>query len=92
MSAAHLKVTTEYVQTRIGAGELPHLAGTGVSELLHDDAPEASFELGLDWLIELSPARPLPDCSHTRDQVEDLAAELRRVTPGHADLSWGSSA
>jgi hypothetical protein len=29
----------------------PHLAGTSVSELLHDDDPEASFELGLDWLL-----------------------------------------
>ena len=26
---------------------------------------------------------------HAHDQVENLAAELRRVTPGHADLSWG---
>ena len=51
MNAARRKVTTEYVQARIDAGELPHLDGTGVSELLHDDDPEASFELGLDWLL-----------------------------------------
>jgi AcrR family transcriptional regulator len=51
VNAARRKVTTEYVQTRVEAGELPHLAGTGVSELLYDDDPEASFELGLDWLL-----------------------------------------
>lgn len=51
MNAARRKVTTEYVQTRIDAGELPHLAGTGVSELLYDDDAEASFELGLEWLL-----------------------------------------
>ena len=33
------------------AGKLPHLAGTDLAELLYHDDAEASFELGLDWLL-----------------------------------------
>jgi len=51
MSAARRKATTDYVQTQIDAGKLPHLADTGHSELLYNDDSAASFELGLDWLL-----------------------------------------
>lgn len=50
-NTARRQATTEYVQTQIDAGKLPHLAGTGFSELLYNDDAEASFELGLDWLL-----------------------------------------
>ncbi|MFI6702985.1 TetR/AcrR family transcriptional regulator C-terminal domain-containing protein [Streptomyces sp. NPDC050509] len=48
---ARREAGTEYVQAQIDAGKLPHLADTGFSELLYNDDPEASFELGLNWLL-----------------------------------------
>src|SRR4051794_25416605 len=48
---ARRKATTEYVQTQIDAGKLPYLADNDLSDLLYTDDPEASFELGLDWLL-----------------------------------------
>ena len=45
------EATTHYVQTQIDAGKLPHLADTGLTDLLHNDDLQASFELGLDWLL-----------------------------------------
>jgi AcrR family transcriptional regulator len=51
VNAARREATTEYVQTQIDAGKLPHLADAGFSELLYNDDPETSFELGLDWLL-----------------------------------------
>ncbi|MGW4910767.1 TetR/AcrR family transcriptional regulator [Streptomyces sp. NPDC004270] len=50
-NSARRAATTEFVQTQIDAGDLPHLADTGFTELLYNDDPEASFELGLDWLL-----------------------------------------
>jgi AcrR family transcriptional regulator len=51
VNTAARDATTEFVQTQIDAGKLPHLADTGLTELRYDDDPEASFELGLDWLL-----------------------------------------
>lgn len=50
-NSARRDATTQYVQTQIDAGKLPHLADTGFTELLYNDDPETSFELGLDWLL-----------------------------------------
>ncbi|ASQ97468.1 TetR/AcrR family transcriptional regulator [Streptomyces sp. 11-1-2] len=50
-NTARRDATTAFVQTQIDTGKLPHLADTGFSELLYNDDPEASFELGLDWLL-----------------------------------------
>lgn len=50
-NSARRQATTEYVQTQIDAGKFPHLADTGSSELLGNEDSEASFELGLDWLL-----------------------------------------
>ncbi|MFE4967445.1 hypothetical protein [Streptomyces sp. NPDC056660] len=50
-NSARRAATTEFVQTRIDAGDLPHLAGTGFTELLDNDDPEARLTHGLDWLL-----------------------------------------
>lgn len=48
---ARRDATTKYVRSQIDAGKLPHLADTGFTELLYNDDPEASFELGLSWML-----------------------------------------
>jgi AcrR family transcriptional regulator len=50
-NTARRNATSEYVQTQIEAGNLPHLADTGYSAPLDNDESTASFELGLDWLL-----------------------------------------
>jgi hypothetical protein len=48
---------------------------------------------GVDRLVaDLEVMRDLRDRAASLEQVEDLATELRRVTPGHADLSSEPSA
>ena len=45
------EATTQYVQTQIDAGKLPRLADTGLSDLLYNDDPQVSSELGPDRVL-----------------------------------------
>jgi AcrR family transcriptional regulator len=50
-SADWERALADYVERQVATGELPHLAGLDISELIDLGDATAAFEQGLDWLL-----------------------------------------